>query len=198
MAVRPVKFHEYLLRDISLSLKGEVRDLIDLDLEFLKRNRQSNPDPWGTSQPHNAYKETSIAQRLAVGHEDRLQARIISKESNFHESILSSPSRIQPDADYMITLDKCQRTFGSSWRPRVETLNDFEKECKANWPLLGGVRLSFRPTRYITLDNIKHSPITHLIHSKHLAISSVLSSLTLRYLFVLSIPYVGTYVLWMK
>ncbi|KAH8109828.1 hypothetical protein DFH11DRAFT_1624702 [Phellopilus nigrolimitatus] len=126
-------YQRHELADIALFwMAGEVKSLINLDLGFLRRSGQPKPDPWGTSQPHNAYEELSFAQKPIIGHQTRLQSAQIASDSVFHESVKFSPTALK-DPTYMVTLDTLKNAFGGSWVPKSPALNAFEKECKDNW-----------------------------------------------------------------
>ncbi|KIJ11726.1 hypothetical protein PAXINDRAFT_181808 [Paxillus involutus ATCC 200175] len=126
-------YEPHELADISLYwMAGEVQNIIELDLEFLRSYEQVNPDPWGTSQPHNAYIETPIIQRPIVGHETRLESKQIEKTSLFHESNKYSPQSLKAP-DYMVTMTLIEKQFGSGFQPTFVAMNDFEKYCKDHW-----------------------------------------------------------------
>ncbi|KAG1730063.1 hypothetical protein EDB19DRAFT_1390625 [Suillus lakei] len=121
------------LQDIALFwMTGEIKSFIEIDLEFLRSTRQLNPEPWGTSQPHNAYMESSYATRLIVGHETRLESGQITTTSTFHQSLEFSPQTLV-SPDYMTTSSLIQKAFGSGFRPNRPPLNEFEAYCKNNW-----------------------------------------------------------------
>uniref|UniRef100_A0A0W0F0R5 T6SS Phospholipase effector Tle1-like catalytic domain-containing protein n=1 Tax=Moniliophthora roreri TaxID=221103 RepID=A0A0W0F0R5_MONRR len=121
------------LADISVYwMAGEVSSLIALDLDFLRLYEQANPDAWGTSQPHNAYMELPLPERLVIGHETRLESKQITQTSVFHESLKYSPQSLTTK-DYMVTMTILQNQFGSGFAPQYPPLNDFEKYCKDNW-----------------------------------------------------------------
>ncbi|PIL30984.1 hypothetical protein GSI_05677 [Ganoderma sinense ZZ0214-1] len=125
-------YERHELADISLFwMAGEVESLINLDLDLLRLYSQTCPDPWGTSQPHNAYKETSVAQRHTVGHETRLRSGLITPQSVFHPSLMYSPASTQLQSpDYMVTMNIITESFGPVSYP---TLNVFERHCKDRW-----------------------------------------------------------------
>ncbi|KIK01582.1 hypothetical protein K443DRAFT_98321 [Laccaria amethystina LaAM-08-1] len=126
-------YERHELADISLYwMTGELTSLIDIDLEFLRTFAQVQPDPWGTSQPHNAYKETSVALRPIIGHETRLESNQIVQQSIFHESVRHSPQQLT-SPDYMITMSIIQNTFGSGFEPQYLALNEFEQYCRDHW-----------------------------------------------------------------
>ena len=97
----------------------------------MRSTAQRAPDPWGTSQPHNAYMETPIAQRMIVGHETRLESGQITTKPVFHESIKNSPKNLV-SPDKMITLEIIAHSL-PGFNPVYPPLNDFEKYCKDNW-----------------------------------------------------------------
>ncbi|KAG1730061.1 hypothetical protein EDB19DRAFT_1390495 [Suillus lakei] len=121
------------LQDIALFwMTGEIKSFIDIDLEFLRSTRQQDPEPWGTSQPHNAYMESSYATRLIVGREIRLESGQITTTSVFHQSLEFSPQTLV-SPEYMTTSSIIQRTLGPGFRPNYPPLNEFEEYCKNNW-----------------------------------------------------------------
>nr|VWP01894.1 Cell morphogenesis protein (Cell morphogenesis protein PAG1) [Ganoderma boninense] len=119
-------YERHELADISLFwMVGEVESFINLDLDLLRSYAQIRPEPWGASQPHNAYKETSVAQQPIVGHETRLQSGLITSQSVFHPSLLYSPASAQLQSpDYMVTMNIITESFGSV---SYSTLNQFEQ-----------------------------------------------------------------------
>ncbi|KAI1789975.1 hypothetical protein LXA43DRAFT_538200 [Ganoderma leucocontextum] len=126
-------YERHELADIALFwMAGEIRSLINLDLDFLRSYAQTRPDPWGTSQPHNAYMDTSFAQRPVVGHETRLQSGQITPQSVFHQSVMYSPAQLQ-SPDYMITMNIIEQSFGHGFAPQYPALNEFEQYCKDHW-----------------------------------------------------------------
>ncbi|KAF9230980.1 hypothetical protein BU15DRAFT_56679 [Melanogaster broomeanus] len=126
-------YERHELADISLFwMAGEVQEFIALDLEFLRLYEQPDPDPWGASQPHNAYMETPILQRPIVGHETRLESRHIERTSLFHESNKYAPQNLEVP-DQMVTMDLIAKQFGSEFQPRFASMNKFEKDCQEQW-----------------------------------------------------------------
>ncbi|KAG6864295.1 hypothetical protein C0991_010766 [Blastosporella zonata] len=126
-------YERHELADISLYwMTGEIQSFISLDLEFLRSYAQSKPDPWGTSQPNNAYELTPIIERPIVGHETRLESHQITEQSVFHESIKYSPQDLEYP-DYMVTMTVIKQAFGSGFQPQYPPLNEFEQYCKDNW-----------------------------------------------------------------
>ena len=111
--------------------QGEIQSFINLDLDFMRSTAQRAPDPWGTSQPHNAYMETPIAQQMIIGHETRLESGQITTKPIFHESIKNSPKNLV-SPDKMITLEIIAHSL-PGFNPVYPPLNDFEKYCKDNW-----------------------------------------------------------------
>ncbi|KAG7096272.1 hypothetical protein E1B28_003720 [Marasmius oreades] len=129
------KRHE--LADISVYwMAGEIEEFVNLDVKFLRSFAQPNPDPWGTSQPHNAYMETKPEYQFLVGHETRLESLQITKESMFHESIRFSPQKLD-SPDSVITMTIIKEEFGSGFEPQYSPLNDFEQYCKDHWGVRG-------------------------------------------------------------
>ncbi|KAJ7021724.1 hypothetical protein C8F04DRAFT_1322461, partial [Mycena alexandri] len=130
------KRHE--LADISVFwMAGELHQekVVCLDLEFLRSYSQPKPDKWGTSQPHNAYKESLGPVRPFVGRATRLESRQITRDSHFHQSIEHgdhSPQTLE-NAEYMITMTIIKQKFGGGWVPRYQGLNMFEAHCKSQW-----------------------------------------------------------------
>jgi hypothetical protein len=112
--------------------QGEIKSLIEMDLDFLRSYAQVQPDPWGTSQPHNAYKETPAALRPIIGHQTRLESGQIVQQSVFHDSIKYSPQQLT-SSDYMITMSIIWQSFGSGFVPQYPPLNEFEQYCKDDW-----------------------------------------------------------------
>ncbi|KAG2369206.1 hypothetical protein BDR07DRAFT_1447820 [Suillus spraguei] len=121
------------LQDIALFwMAGEIKSFVELDLVFLRSTRQQKPEPWGTSQPHNAYMETPFALRPVVGHETRLESEQITPTSIFHKSLEFSPQNLT-SKDYMVTTTIIQQKFGSGFHYIYPPLNEFEAYCKNNW-----------------------------------------------------------------
>ena len=122
----------YTLRVSRIVPQGEIKSLINLDLDFLRSYGQTRPDPWGTSQPHNAYKETTLVFRPIVGHETRLESHQITPQSVFHQSVMYSPA-ILKSPEYMTTMKLITDSFGPGFAPQYPPLNEFEQYCKDNW-----------------------------------------------------------------
>ncbi|KAG7096249.1 hypothetical protein E1B28_003698 [Marasmius oreades] len=126
-------YERHELADISVYwMAGEIQNLINLDLEFLRSYAQPNPDPWGTSQPHNAYEETSTVLKPIIGHETRLESGQLTPQAVFHSSIQFSPQKLD-SPDYMITMSIVEKKFGSGFQPQYPPLNEFEQYCKDHW-----------------------------------------------------------------
>lgn len=131
-------YERHELSDLALFwMAGEIQDFIHLDLTFIEQSGQVKPDPWGTSQPHNAYDDLSLPEKLVIGHETRLESKQITQDATFHPSIAVAPVKLDKPT-YMITLDSLKKAFGASWTPTYSTLNAFEQRCKDHWgkPLL--------------------------------------------------------------
>ncbi|KAI0804520.1 hypothetical protein BC629DRAFT_1182970 [Irpex lacteus] len=125
------KRHE--LSDLALFwMAGEIQGFINLDLEFIQQSGQIKPEPWGTSQPNNAYEDLSWAEQAVIGHETRLESGQILSDATFHPSIAVAPTKLDKPK-YMITLDDLKKKFGSSWTPKYASLNEFEQKCKDHW-----------------------------------------------------------------
>ncbi|KAF9817313.1 hypothetical protein IEO21_03573 [Rhodonia placenta] len=112
--------------------KGEIKSFINLDLEFLLASKQPQPQPWGTSQPHNAYEELPFLEKPVIGQETRLESKQITADSVLHASIEFSPQKLD-SPDYMVTLEKLVKEFGPSFKPQYPPLNEFEEYCRDNW-----------------------------------------------------------------
>lgn len=84
------------------------------------------------SQPHDAYEETPLKDRLAVGCETRLESGQIKSGLILHASIEFAPLKLK-DPENMITLENLQSSFGSQWKPKYAEMNDFEKYCRDHW-----------------------------------------------------------------
>ncbi|KAJ7455862.1 hypothetical protein FB451DRAFT_1407688 [Mycena latifolia] len=126
-------YQRHELADISAFwMAGEIKSIVSLDLEFLRSYSQVRPDPWGTSQPHNAYMETPFTLRPVVGNETRLESAQITQQSVFHESIKHSPLDLTSPY-HMITMQIIQQKFGPGFAPQYPALNEFEQYCKDRW-----------------------------------------------------------------
>ncbi|KAK7061252.1 hypothetical protein R3P38DRAFT_650227 [Favolaschia claudopus] len=140
-------YERHELSDITLFwMAGEIHslNLLALDLPFLRSYAQPKPEPWGTSQPHNAYIETPLILRAAYGHETRLESgRITNSKAVFHESVKYSPGELK-SSEFMVTMGALQNKFdsGEGWGPKYEEMNEFEKFCKDEWgkPGVGGAK----------------------------------------------------------
>ncbi|KAF7306456.1 hypothetical protein MIND_00436800 [Mycena indigotica] len=125
-------YDRHELADISLFwMAGEIkkRSLFALDYKFIERSKQMNPDDWGTSQPHNAWYESSYIVRQAVGHKTRLESSQISDKIQFHESWKHSPLfHALLHSKYMIAPDKLPFTV-TNYAP----MNQFEIDCRSRW-----------------------------------------------------------------
>ncbi|KAG2337822.1 hypothetical protein BDR05DRAFT_1004698 [Suillus weaverae] len=72
---------------------------------------EANPEPWGTSQPHNAYMESNYVTRIVVGHKNHLKSKQITTTSVFHQSLEFSPQNLV-SPNYMVTTSITQKEFG--------------------------------------------------------------------------------------
>jgi hypothetical protein len=113
-------------------LQGEIESFINLDLDFIQQSGQLKPEPWGESQPHNAYEELSLAEKIVIGHETRLESTQITATSVFHPSLAVAPTKLT-NPTHMITMDTLRKKFGSAWKPAYSKLNSFEQRCKDDW-----------------------------------------------------------------
>lgn len=126
-------YERHELADIALFwMAGEIKSFINLDLDFLLASKQPQPQPWGTSQPHNAYEELPFLEKPVIGHETRLESKQITADSVLHASIEFSPQKLD-SPDYMVTLEKLVKEFGPSFKPQYPPLNEFEEYCRDNW-----------------------------------------------------------------
>ncbi|EGN98570.1 hypothetical protein SERLA73DRAFT_74765 [Serpula lacrymans var. lacrymans S7.3] len=125
------KPHE--LADIAVFwMAGEIQSFVDLDLPFLQSSKQQDPEPWGKSQPHNAYEETPWGEQFVIGHETRLESQQLAKDSKYHQSIQYGPNNLVKPK-YMVTLDELKKAFGPDFQPDYPALNDFEQKAKNEW-----------------------------------------------------------------
>ncbi|KAG2340461.1 hypothetical protein BDR05DRAFT_536611 [Suillus weaverae] len=119
------------LADIALFwMVGEIKSFVELDLEFLQSTRQHNPEPWGTSQPHNSYMECLLALRIAFGCKTRLG--FITEDSTLHQSLADSP-QVLKSPDNMSTTIEILKALGSGFNSQYAPLNEYEAYCKNNW-----------------------------------------------------------------
>ncbi|KAI0085279.1 hypothetical protein BDY19DRAFT_967219 [Irpex rosettiformis] len=126
-------YERHELSDLALFwMAGEIQAFINLDLDFIQHSGQVKPEPWGTSQPNNAYEDLPLAQKIIIGHETRLESGQILKDATFHPSIAVAPTTLDKPT-YMITLDSLKKAFGVEWTPKYSTLNSFEQTCKDHW-----------------------------------------------------------------
>ncbi|KAF5309279.1 hypothetical protein D9758_018900 [Tetrapyrgos nigripes] len=126
-------YDRHELSDITLFwMAGENLDLVNLDLDFLRGWAQVRPDPWGTSQPHNAFVETNIALQPVMGHETRLESGQLTSDAVFHSSVQFSPQKLDSPL-FMITMSDVQKKFGSGFQTQYAPLNSFEQSCKNDW-----------------------------------------------------------------
>ncbi|KAJ6476479.1 hypothetical protein C8R47DRAFT_1052124 [Mycena vitilis] len=125
-------YERHELSDISVFwMAGEIKSFVNLDLEFLRSYSQPGPEPWGTSQPHNAYMELPRALRPLIGNKTRLESDQITADSLFHESVKYSPD-VLTSPEKMLTMRTLEERFGVGFA-RYSALNEFEKHCKDQW-----------------------------------------------------------------
>jgi hypothetical protein len=99
-------------------------------MTFIQKSGQIHPEPWGESRPHNAYDELPIYKKPIMGYSTRLESKDITKESNIHLSLASSPTDLDSD---MLTLPRVEKELGVKYE--FEELNSFEEQCRAQWGL---------------------------------------------------------------
>ena len=115
-------------------IKGHTESFINYNLDFLQNSGQRTPDPWGKSQPNNAYDDLSFWLKQIIGHENRLESDQITQNSLFHLSL--APGYAPTDLhkpNYMITMNTLRSKFGASWDPNFAELSAFEDKCKREW-----------------------------------------------------------------
>lgn len=112
-----------------------MKHLLNIDLDFVARVAQLDPEPWGASQPHNSYYDVEEGvKRKLLGLKTRLEDGQIKKTSVFHQSFQFSPDADklkQPEG--MVSMTALKAQFGSSWTPVYAPLNDFERKMKEKW-----------------------------------------------------------------
>jgi hypothetical protein len=114
--------------------QGEIKNLslFDLDYDFIERSKQPSPrSDWGSSQPHNAYKETPMWMKTAqlIHAQNRLESGDITRRISYHISWKYAPSRPRDPYD-MITRSALETKFRTT---TYVALNDYEKGCKDRW-----------------------------------------------------------------
>ncbi|KAF9230976.1 hypothetical protein BU15DRAFT_68720 [Melanogaster broomeanus] len=97
---------------------GEVQQIIELDLEFLRSYEQLNPDPWGIEQ--------------LSGMKHALKADRSIRLPSSHESNKYAPQNLK-DPSYMVTMSLIAKQFGSGFQPGFASMNNFEKYCQEHW-----------------------------------------------------------------
>ncbi|KAK7013283.1 hypothetical protein R3P38DRAFT_1510203 [Favolaschia claudopus] len=127
-------YERHELADISLFwMTGEILalKLFNLDEAFLIRSKQSTPrDDWGTSEPHNAYRETPTKYKyIAIHAQSRLESGDITSSIKFHESWKYAPNTLK-DAYHMVTRKQLEEKFGSL---NYVGLNEWEGKRKDHW-----------------------------------------------------------------
>ncbi|KAI6131930.1 hypothetical protein EV401DRAFT_2065503 [Pisolithus croceorrhizus] len=121
------------LSDLALFwMVGEIKSFINIDTSFIEKIAQPKPDPWGAALPQNGYMELSKELKRIFKPQTRLEGCVIKPDAVFHESILFAPATL-PSPQYMLTLDTLKKVFGSSWKPAIAPLNEFEQSCKDKW-----------------------------------------------------------------
>lgn len=130
------------LADVSLFwMAGEIEDIVHLHLYHLWMSRQDDPEPWGSSQPHNAHMEMMSRIHLPIRHGTRLELKQLNALSTLHLSWNNTPETLKYPR-FMITADAVRQTRANS-SPPVPSLNQFEIHCMNHWhdtqPLNGSV-----------------------------------------------------------
>lgn len=70
--------------------------------------------------------------RILVGVKTRLEDRLITGVSTFHQSLAFSP-QVLKSPDDMSTTSKILKALGSGFSLKYAPLNEFETYCKDNW-----------------------------------------------------------------
>ncbi|PCH34858.1 hypothetical protein WOLCODRAFT_133642 [Wolfiporia cocos MD-104 SS10] len=126
-------YERHELADIALFwMAGEISSFINIDLDFLRQSGQKRPEPWATSQPHNAYENLKRAEKWPMIEKTRLESGQIARDAQFHRSVLAAPTKLDIPK-YMITLNTLKGKFGSNWEPDCPDLNLFEEHCIEEW-----------------------------------------------------------------
>ncbi|KAI5983065.1 hypothetical protein EDD15DRAFT_2202389 [Pisolithus albus] len=121
------------LSDLALFwMVGEIKSFVNIDTSFIEKIAQSNPDPWGAAPPQNGYMDLPDKLKRFFRPKTRLEGGVIKPDVVFHESILHAPTTLR-EPQYMLTLDTLKKEFGSSWKPIIAPLNEFERSCKDKW-----------------------------------------------------------------
>ncbi|KAI6141601.1 hypothetical protein BKA82DRAFT_4200294 [Pisolithus tinctorius] len=127
------------LSDLALFwMVGEIKSFIEIDTDLIVKGMHPRADPWGTSQPHNAYrllnpKAKSMVRPMARLHGPHWQ---IIRDGVFHESLKHAPTDLE-HPEHMITPKCLKNRFGEAWEPSYAPLNEFERHCRDNWVSLG-------------------------------------------------------------
>ncbi|KAI6111720.1 hypothetical protein EDD16DRAFT_1807391 [Pisolithus croceorrhizus] len=116
------------LSDLALFwMVGEIKSFINIDTSFIEKMTQPQTGQWGAAEPQNAYIEFGGGSP-----QTRLEGGLIKPDILLHESILHAPTTLLKP-DHMLTLDTLKEVFGSSWKPIIAPLNEFEQSCKDKW-----------------------------------------------------------------
>lgn len=94
-------------------------------------SRQDDPEPWGSSQPHNAHMEMMSRIHLPIRHGTRLELKQLNALSTLHLSWNNTPETLKYPR-FMITADAVRQTRANS-SPPVPSLNQFEIHCMNHW-----------------------------------------------------------------
>ncbi|KIK10972.1 hypothetical protein PISMIDRAFT_123546 [Pisolithus microcarpus 441] len=141
------------LSDLALFwMVGEIMSFIDVDTDLITKTIRPKVDPWGTSQPHNAYHLLTPRAKRMVRPMPRLHTPYgqIIRDALFHESLRVAPTCLE-HPEHMVTLNSLKDHFGESWEPSYVPLNEFERCCKDSWVSCGTVRtVSTTPSFILT------------------------------------------------
>lgn len=123
------------LSDLALFwMVGEIMSFIDVDTDLITKTIRPKVDPWGASQPHNAYHLLNPRAKRMVRPMPRLHTPYgqIIRDALFHESLRVAPTCLE-HPEHMVTLKSLKDHFGGSWEPSYIPLNEFERRCKDSW-----------------------------------------------------------------
>ncbi|KAI5996611.1 hypothetical protein F5J12DRAFT_907046 [Pisolithus orientalis] len=101
--------------------------------QFIEKIAQPQPDPWGAAQPGQWI--CGVGWRLEAIHSTFRHACKVVRSSQAWCSTRASfmPPRRLTRPQYMLTLDTLKQAFGTSWKPTIAPLNEFEQYCKDKW-----------------------------------------------------------------
>ncbi|KAG2355455.1 hypothetical protein BDR07DRAFT_1426091 [Suillus spraguei] len=119
--------------DISLfRMVGEIKSFIEVDIPFLRSIRQEKLEPWGTTLPHDAFKESAYSHQATLRHENPVHSEHITVDYELHKSVEAHLSSTQLSSAHAASTGFLLKIFGS--RPmNYVPLNEFEDYCKSHW-----------------------------------------------------------------